>query len=149
MSCHPEKNPRLGTYNPKTDIVAPDVRVGPVASRRTAVVCIVEPRTTPQEAGQILRTILILIYPRTSICRRSNVIFMPLIFTPLPYVPVHIVQAEAIGWKFSYFCTSLPIFSFWRVFDCLITHLGFDGFCSSTAKNVLPNPPCPIILMAL
>ena len=77
---------RTTTYNPKTNIVVDVVEIEVVAKSRTAIPRIDVPRTTAQYLN-----ITALTCPNTVIFRRIYIIIMPIVLTPFPNIPVHIV----------------------------------------------------------
>ena len=87
-------NPPNPADNTKTDIVVVVVALRNivVAKRGTAVIGIEVPRTAPQNSRSVfLRNIIIVVKPRATIRWCPFIIMMPIIKTPLPYVPMHIV----------------------------------------------------------
>jgi hypothetical protein len=52
------------------------------------------PRATTHASG--LNFISMRIYPRIAICWSTQIIVMPMIITPFPYIAMHVLQAIAI-----------------------------------------------------
>jgi hypothetical protein len=74
-------------HDAKTEEAARVVEREPEAIGRTAANRVVVPRPTAQHPVYIITFIC----PRTTICRRTFIIEIPYILTPLPYIPMHIM----------------------------------------------------------
>ena len=84
----------LCTHNPKTDVVlAYSGRITAIAAGRATDRGIIRPRTTPRLTGFAMSSC----YPSTAIGRRTSIVFMAVIGTPLPNIAVHIIEPEGIG----------------------------------------------------
>ena len=101
------QSPPSTAHHPKTDVEVDDAAEVEEAVSGTAVTGKAVPRTAPQR-----RTIIITIfYPDTAIGRRTVIVIVPGIGTPLPDIAVHIVQSEGIGGKLSHGSRLFSIFS--------------------------------------
>ena len=92
--------PAFPTDHPKTDIDKDTVTIPDQAAAecRAAIARCGEPAAASRGGALGIP----IICPGTAISRRSLIGFMPVISTPLPDIPVHIIESKSIRGKLAY-----------------------------------------------